>query len=211
MLIKFWSLMLAFMIPVSVPSVSYRRLAQRDLQSSVLLHMTGLNEKGQRVLCGCSGTYISDSRILTAAHCFEGYDAKKIWARGPFDPIGYRVKIERLDSKVDLALLDAPLKHPFVKLGRNPHVGDEVLNIGSPLDYEFAVSEGIVSICGFHSPGMGGYFMITTAMINSGSSGGGAFNEKGQLIGVNTRLVGPFGWHGISLAVDLKTIREFLR
>ncbi len=47
-------------------------------------------------------------------------------------------------------------------------------------------------------------------MCNPGSSGGGAFNESGELIGVNTMIVGIFGWTGITLTVNTETVNEFL-
>jgi len=48
-------------------------------------------------------------------------------------------------------------------------------------------------------------------MINPGSSGGGLFSMKGDLIGVNTLAVGFLGWAGISLAVSTADIQEFLK
>ncbi len=82
--------------------------------------------------------------------------------------------------------------------------------MGSPLIFEFVVSEGVVAAVNFTTRGYGSTYIITTAMINPGSSGGGAFNSKGELIGVNTMSTGMFGWTGISLAVSLKDIRQLM-
>jgi S1-C subfamily serine protease len=91
-------------------------------------------------------------------------------------------------------------------------VGASLIVVGSPFSLEFLVSEGIVALSHRKDHEFHGTYIIHTAMINSGSSGGGLFNPAGELVGVNTMTMGgPFGWNGISMAVDIKTVREFLR
>lgn len=192
------------------PAVMPSKVVAKALNASVLLHMKSAKANDKRMYSECSGTYIAPKLILTAAHCFLGYDTEFIWARGINESAGYPVHLIRLSGAKDLALLEAPYARPYARIGREPVQGSEVLNVGSPLNFEFVVSEGIVAAVGYRIPRFTSHYLVTTAMINPGSSGGGAFNRKGELIGVNTMIVGMFGWQGISLAVSVEDIEQFM-
>lgn len=185
--------------------------AKKALNASVLLRIKSYPDaEGKRSMGGCSGTYITPTKILTAAHCLNA-PIEFIWARGTKNKVGYPVRVIRKSPSQDLALLEAPYPHAYVRLGPAPKVGHSILNVGSPFNFEFVVSEGIVGALGYRVRGLKARYTVTTAMINSGSSGGGAFNTKGELIGVNTMTAGgPFGWAGISLAVSREDIQRFL-
>jgi S1-C subfamily serine protease len=194
----------------------HRSAAQKDLTASVLLHMKvakkakmGKSTETVYEYFGCSGTYIAPHTILTAAHCISNMD-DQVWARGPYNLVGYPVHVVYWDRKADLALLDAPFGHPYVKIGSLPERGDRVLNIGSPEEFEFVESEGLIGQVDFHMHGFSSDYLITTAMANPGSSGGGAFNDRGELIGVNTMIIGMFGWSGLTMAVNTDSILLFL-
>lgn len=163
-----------------------------------------------RGLAGCSGTFVSGTEVLTAAHCFDR-PTTDIWVRGKHD-ISYKANLLRLDVSHDLALLSVKQikNHPYARVAKTVRVGEQVINVGSPVIFEFLVSEGIVATTDYRTKRFKSSYLITTAMINAGSSGGGAFNDKGEIIGVNVMSIGFFGWTGISMAVDGNTVREFL-
>ncbi len=204
-------LLVPLLLVNAVPT--HRKAAQHALASSVLIHskIVVKNAKGQteKHFIGCSGTYVSPFLILTAAHCFNGVEATT-WARGPYESVGYPVHLVYWDKKADLALLDAPFGHPYVKIGSVPKWGDKVINIGSPYDFEFVQSEGTVGPVAYYASGFNSSYLVTTAMANPGSSGGGAFNVAGELVGVNTMVIGAFGWSGITMAVNTNSIRQFM-
>jgi serine protease Do len=170
---------------------------------------TGRKEKH---MVGCSGTFIGDNEVLTAGHCFS-HEITEAWIRTPKGDSHRIDKVTKISYGQDLALLHiiGP-KHVHAKLAlHNPQRGEVVYNVGSPFFLEFLLSEGIVSATNVTVKEFKAHYLISTAMINPGSSGGGAFNDKGELIGVNTMSVGgPFGWAGITMTVDLDTIKEFL-
>lgn len=209
------NLLLVFFLILSfvVEQVPCKTYTEKDMRASVLLHMKGTETKQGKeelIRAGCSGTYIDSTHILSAAHCFEGYHVTNIWARGENEANGYPVHLMALDLPKDLAILESPYSHYHTWLGRLPKAGDEVINIGSPYNFEFVISQGVVGCRHVHIKGHDCSFLLTTAMINPGSSGGGVFDKHGRLVGVNTISVGIFGWSGISLAVDVDTVRKFL-
>lgn len=85
-------------------------------------------------------------------------------------------------------------------------VGDIVVAIGSPFGLGQTVTSGIISALGRSSLGLDGYedFIQTDASINPGNSGGALINLQGELIGINTAIVGPNGSNvGIGFAIPI--------
>jgi serine protease DegQ len=119
----------------------------------------------------------------------------------------FRATVVGADSGVDLALLrikaDGLTALPLAD-SSTVRVGDFVVAIGNPFGLGQTVTYGIVSALGRTGLGIEGYedFIQTDASINPGNSGGPLVNMHGQLVGINTAIVGPSGGNvGIGFAI----------
>jgi S1-C subfamily serine protease len=92
-------------------------------------------------------------------------------------------------------------------------VGDFVIAIGNPFGLGQTVTGGIVSAVG-RSGVVGnqmGELIQTDASINPGNSGGPLINLAGEVVGINTALIGPSGGNvGIGFAVPGNQVRTGL-
>jgi serine protease Do len=162
---------------------------------------------------GAGSGFIVDPKgiVLTNNHVVE--DAVSITVRlndgrsFPADIVGRDpltdVAVVKLKGKVD--------KLPVVGLGDSDalRVGDWLLAIGNPFGLASSVSLGILS-AKERDIQAGPYddFLQTDAAINPGNSGGPLFNMKGEVIGINTAIVG--GGTGIGFAVPSNLIKALL-
>ena len=92
-------------------------------------------------------------------------------------------------------------------------VGDYVIAVGNPFGLTQTVTSGIVSALGRSGLNIEGYedFIQTDASINPGNSGGALVNLKGELIGINTAIVGPSGGNvGIGFAVPTSMAKSVM-
>lgn len=120
------------------------------------------------------------------------------------------------EDGLDLALLqsnfDTPTPYARIADPRKLRVGQEVLAVGSPLGFTFSVSHGIVSA--LNRDDLGVYNMTQSdAFLNPGNSGGPLFNLKGDIIGINSRIVPPVPaniFTGLGFSVQSGQIVEFL-
>ncbi|MGE0886320.1 MAG: trypsin-like peptidase domain-containing protein [Blastocatellales bacterium] len=87
-------------------------------------------------------------------------------------------------------------------------VGDPVIAIGNPLEYEHTVTAGIVSALGRKVYGDQPFenFIQTDAAINRGNSGGPLLNKAGEVVGVNTVI--RVDSRGISFAVPSNVVKQ---
>jgi serine peptidase DegS len=117
------------------------------------------------------------------------------------------------DPDSDLALLRIDLpKLPAMPMGRSDklRVGDVALAIGNPYGLSQTVTLGIISATGRDQLGLTQFesFIQTDAAINIGNSGGALVNAQGELIGINTAVLGQrTGSEGIGFAIPVNMVR----
>ncbi|MGB5471941.1 MAG: trypsin-like peptidase domain-containing protein, partial [Gammaproteobacteria bacterium] len=93
-------------------------------------------------------------------------------------------------------------------------VGDFVVAIGNPFGLGQTVTYGIVSALGRSGLGIEGFenFIQTDASINPGNSGGALVTTQGQLVGINTAILGPSGANiGIGFAIPSNMVQAIVR
>ena len=93
-------------------------------------------------------------------------------------------------------------------------VGDFVIAIGNPFGLGQTVTSGIVSALGRSGINVEGYedFIQTDASINPGNSGGALVSLHGELVGINTAIIGPSGGNvGIGFAVPVNIATAVMR
>ncbi len=119
----------------------------------------------------------------------------------------FQAKLVGVDPGTDIALLKIEARNlQALRLGNSDllNVGDFVVAIGNPFGLGQTVTSGIVSALGRSGLDIEGYedFIQTDASINPGNSGGALVNLRGELIGINTAIIGPSGASvGIGFAV----------
>ncbi|KZC22086.1 peptidase S1 [Rhodanobacter thiooxydans] len=118
------------------------------------------------------------------------------------------------DEESDLAVLKIDASNlPVIHIAEQPlRPGDVVLAIGNPLGLNQTVTMGIVSAIGRQlNSSSAEDFIQTDAAINLGNSGGALVNAEGELVGINTLLIGKAaGAEGIGFAIPVTTAKKVL-
>jgi len=84
-------------------------------------------------------------------------------------------------------------------------VGEWVIAIGNPFGLSHTVTAGIVSAKGRSGLRLAEYedYIQTDAAINPGNSGGPLIDLDGEVVGINTAIIGPGGNIGIGFAIPI--------
>ena len=117
------------------------------------------------------------------------------------------------DKRTDLAVVkvDDVTDLPFVNFATDDvRVGDWVVAVGNPFGLGGTVTAGIISARGRDIAGSAqGDFLQIDAAVNTGNSGGPAFNLKGEVVGVNTAIFSPNGGNvGIAFAIPSDIVKQ---
>lgn len=162
-----------------------------------------------------SGVVVDADRgyVITALHLLERAD--RITAVLG-DGHRYGATLAAADPEADLAVLqvDAP-GLAAVPVGNSDalRVGDYVVAVGNPFGLGQTATLGIVSALGRTEFGAEGYedLIQTDASMNPGNSGGALVNLRGELVGLNSAILGPPGGNaGISFAVPINRAKVIL-
>ncbi len=165
--------------PAGAKALSSAALFAQASQSVVRVNAVGANERPIRI---GSGVVTERGGVITNCHvALGGGQLKVVHASGSFD-----ARVSVADEEHDLCKLDvAGLSAPPVPVGRASSlaVGQKVYAIGSPQGLDLTLSDGMVSSLRTVKDGS---IIQTTAPVSPGSSGGGLFDEFGQLVGIVT-------------------------
>ena len=151
-----------------------------------------------------SGFIIDEEGIVvTNNHVIEGAEDIIVQVNGEKK---FKAKVIGADPLSDIAVLKIESKEKFlpVKFGDSDkaRIGDWVIAIGNPFGLGGTVTSGIISARN-RSIGLSRYedYIQTDASINSGNSGGPLFDMNGDVIGINTAILGRSGNVGIGFSI----------
>jgi serine protease Do len=163
---------------------------------------------------GSGWVYADGKHIITNNHVVEGADEIMVKF---YDKTTMKATVVGTDPQTDIAVLKLPETKPLhaAKLAKEAvEQGDMVFAFGSPFQFEFSMSQGIVSGTGRELGilrNVRGYenFIQTDAAINPGNSGGPLMNIYGEVIGMNTAIATRTGANnGLGFAVPVDMIRN---
>lgn len=154
-----------------------------------------------------SGVLVSpEGYALTNAHVVERGARFRV---GLLDGRELPAKVVGTDPATDIAVLkvQSPDKLPFLAPGRSDDlmIGETVVAIGNPFGLAHTVTTGVISATRRNvESGDRSLFDViqTDASINPGNSGGPLINIQGQLVGINTAILGERS-AGIGFAVPI--------
>lgn len=145
-----------------------------------------------------SGVVIGRGQVATNCHVVR--EAGRLSVQHA--DVALPARWSRADRSRDLCLLDVKgLDAPPVRIRRQASlvVGERVHGVGNPLGFGLAVSSGLVS----HFPTIDGETLILSSAPQSpGSSGGGLFDDQGQLVGLTTSVFSAGQNLNLSLPAD---------
>ncbi|MBN1634360.1 MAG: trypsin-like peptidase domain-containing protein [Ignavibacteria bacterium] len=173
------------------------------------------------VMLSGSGFIISpEGMVGTNNHVIQDIDSILIKT---YDGSFHNAEVVLTDEKNDVAVLkildSLETEYPVIKISSSDSVkaGQVVYAIGSPMGFEFTISEGIIAGVRYNEKvsfmDYTTYLTVEktfdkviqiTAAISPGNSGGPLFNTKGEVIGVTTYSYGFYG--NLNFAVSVSSL-----
>lgn len=133
--------------------------------------------------------------VITNHHVIEACENNPDAVRVSNGTTDYISSLFTIDRKNDLAIVATQAQIPELEISPRPAPGWWAMAIGSPFGLEKSVSTGNVM-----NVTVGGY-VISTAPVNPGNSGGPLVNSLGQVMGTNTAFLR--GYQSVNIASDV--------
>ncbi|XP_057416006.1 protease Do-like 9 [Lotus japonicus] len=165
-----------------------------------------------------SGFVIAGRRVLTNAHSVEHYTQVKLKKRG--SDTKYLATVLAIGTECDIALLTVDDDEFWqgmspVEFGDLPTLQDAVTVVGYPIGGDtISVTSGVVSRIEILSYVHGSTELLglqIDAAINSGNSGGPAFNDKGNCVGIAFQSLKHEDVENIGYVIPTPVIMHFIR
>ncbi len=175
-----------------------------------------LGKKEEVIVIGSGFIISEDGYVVTNEHVVgESKEVKCILS----DKREIEAEVVGTDPFTDVAVLRLPPeeKYPFVVMGNSDDVktGEIVLAMGSPHGLARSVSMGIVSMTDRYLEDQRGVismfnnFIQTDAAINQGNSGGPLVDLKGEVVGINSRML--IGAENVGFAIPINIARDVVQ
>ena len=153
--------------------------------------------------------------VVTNNHVIKDAEDIIVRVEGDTEYKEYKAKVIGADPLSDIAVLKIESSDKFVpvKFGDSDkaRIGDWVIAIGNPLGLSGTVTSGIISARN-RNIGLSRYedYIQTDASINQGNSGGPLFNMEGDVIGINTAILGREGNIGIGFSIPSNSAKKVI-
>tara|TARA_Y100000992_G_scaffold263122_1_gene199269 strand:- start:443 stop:1858 length:1416 start_codon:yes stop_codon:yes gene_type:complete len=161
-----------------------------------------------------SGFIIDENGIVvTNNHVIQDADDIIVRVYGDQE---FKAKVLGADPLMDIAVLQLETNETFIPVSfgdsDKARIGDWVLAIGNPFGLGGTVTAGIISARN-RSIGLSRYedFIQTDASINSGNSGGPLFDMEGNVVGINTAILGRSGNVGIGFSIPSNSAQRVIK
>lgn len=159
----------------------------------------------------------SDGYVLTNFHVVQGADTIRV---GVDEKTEFPARLVGYDPLLDVAVVKVEAgnrRFNALPLGDSDKLvkGEWVIAIGNPFGLDKTVTVGVVSAKGREfeeldgKPAVSSYIQ-TDAAINPGNSGGPLLNLNGEVVGINTFILGQGGNIGIGFALPINEVKRIL-
>lgn len=208
-----------FLLVFLVACVSTEAPTTSGIRSDLAGHLTSATvalvdtDHNGELFAFCSGVLLPGNRVITAAHCLDD-SSTGMWVATESSLAEENAVMffpEVVDVPHDLAVLqsNAVLEgaHPAAVSSYSPNRGEVVIVVGHPAGLGWTMTTGIVSHpkrygMAFPNQGNDMYYLQHQAPIHPGNSGGGVFNENGELVAIVSGGIRGAGHLAFSVHLD---------